>query len=571
MVSVVRHVREERKLRRKMTWLWRMAKAYEAIESAVSSQKMKALVHVHVITPSRSPKSIHLSILPSFLSRLPLSAHTLRISLRSFDQDWRSRVMPTKLSHLSLERFENVVDKDGAINLHVIIHNGNVFLNIERQRSAVKRAIIRALDDSRGDQYCYSCTFPRVRENAIFAHIASYSENKERFVPVSGDDSSSFPPLDTASIIQLSFPPPHVTSCSISSLPVELLSLIFSFFDDVSAVSDVCKLWKTIAVPYWREPGSVEEKYELLKRYPGAGRLWNNLWFNEGMDVGIAKELIVGSPNVMTVRMDAFWDEEEVKIVLNAIEGLKRVDRVRFGGWGSRKWSKVEIEDFMRRMGDRIRRLTVYDVEDSPASASAGLHLSSHLEYLDLYKYLPLPSLSESLPRTLKYLKLSNMCPLPSSIFNYPLPPLLEELRVLLAPFSADGKTSILPTPLDLSHLTHLTHLRLDGGEETSNLVSRHFFSTLKNATVIRTIRLEYCMVDSSDCPDFIRWFFGDWRRRGAEKGDRVDGRVIGWHLEVHLFFGEWSEEDITSARTMMEKSTRSKRSGFWVLQEGEE
>ncbi|KAH8924181.1 hypothetical protein BT69DRAFT_1280869 [Atractiella rhizophila] len=207
-------------------------------------------------------------------------------------------------------------------------------------------------------------------------------------------------------------------------------------------------------------------------------------------------------------------------------------------------------------MGDRIRTFIAYDVEDSPASDSAGLHLSSHLEYLALGKYPPLPSIS--IPRTLRHLDLSNMCPLPSSISAYPLPPLLTHLTLRLAPFSADGKTSILPTPLDLSHLTHLTTLFLNGGEETSNLVSRQFFSTLKNATRIHWIALLYCVVYSLDFPDFVRWFYGDWRVRGSEERNRVDGNGIGQHLEVRLFFGEWSEEEIVIARrTMGEYATR--------------
>ncbi|KAH8927328.1 hypothetical protein BT69DRAFT_822614 [Atractiella rhizophila] len=252
--------------------------------------------------------------------------------------------------------------------------------------------------------------------------------------------------------------------------------------------------------------------------------------------------------------MHPFWNEEEAKIVLNAIPGLKRMDDVTFARWGSRKWRKEEIENFMRRMGDRIRWLEVYDVEEFAPSASEGLHLSCDLEYLFLCKYPPLPSLSESLPRTLKYLKLSNMCPLPPSISDYPLPPLLYGLTVELAPFSADEKTSILPTPLDLSHLTHLTELILDGGEETSNLIPRHFFSTLQNATSIEEITVEYCVVDWSDFPDFIRWFFGDWRVRGIEQGHRASGNGIGWFLHVGLFFGEWLEEDLASARKMIGK-----------------
>ncbi|KAH8927604.1 hypothetical protein BT69DRAFT_1389390 [Atractiella rhizophila] len=371
-----------------------------------------------------------------------------------------------------------------------------------------------------------------------------------------------------ASVIQLSVPPLEVNPCSIARLPVELLSLIFSFSNDASTLSDVCKLWREVSPPYWDEPDDVVEKYERLKRYPGAGHLWEVLEFDKGISVEQGKELIAGSPNVTKVWMEAFWNEEEVKIVLNAIEGLKRVDDVMFGS-GSRKWRKEEIENFMRRMGDRIRWFSVHDVEDSPASASAGLHLSSHLEYLSLYEYPPLLSLS--LPCTIKHLKLWNMCPLPSSISDDPLPPLLEHLTVILAPFSGNGKTSILPSPFDLSHLRHLTKLILDRGEEMSNLVSREFFSTLTNAKQIHWITLRYCVVYSFDFPDFIRWFFGDWRVRGIEKEDRVDGKGIGWCLQVRLFFGEWSEEEIVIARSTMEKHKTSWKSGIWEPGEGGE
>ncbi|KAH8926152.1 hypothetical protein BT69DRAFT_1028065 [Atractiella rhizophila] len=175
------------------------------------------------------------------------------------------------------------------------------------------------------------------------------------------------------------------------------------------------------------------------------------------------------------------------------------------------------------------------------------------------------------LPSTLKHLILSNMCPLPSSISDCPLPPLLEHVHIELAPFSANGKTTILPTPLDFSHLTQLTELFLDGGEETSNLVSPPFFSSLMNATGIQRIILQYCVVYSFDFPDFIRWFFGDWRVRGGEKGDREDGSKIGDYLEMGLFFGEWSEEEIVIARSTMEEYPRTKGSGIWEPGEGEE
>ncbi|KAH8923574.1 hypothetical protein BT69DRAFT_1281332 [Atractiella rhizophila] len=217
-------------------------------------------------------------------------------------------------------------------------------------------------------------------------------------------------------------------------------------------------------------------------------------------------------------------------------------------------------------MGDQIIDFKAYDVEDSSASASEGLHLSSRLEYLRLYRYPPLPSLS--LPSTLRYLSLRNMCPLPSSISDDPLPFLLENITVILSPFSDGGKTSTLRTPLDFSPLTRLTKLFLDGGEETSNLVSPAFFSTLKNATAIYQITLQYCMVDAFHFRDFIRWFFGDWRLRAVERG--IYGQEMEVHVGVRLFYGDWREADIASARMMMREYANSERSGISESEEQE-
>ncbi|KAH8925445.1 hypothetical protein BT69DRAFT_1279673 [Atractiella rhizophila] len=273
------------------------------------------------------------------------------------------------------------------------------------------------------------------------------------------------------------------------------------------------------------------------------------------------KEVIASSPNVTKVEVKAFWNEEDAKVVLNAMAGLKRVDGVIFGK-GSRRWRTEEVENFVQRTGDRITLLQAYNVEDSAPSASAGLSLPPALEYLDLQLYPALPPFS--LPNTLKTLILSKICPLPPSFSDHPLPPLLEVLAIELVPFSSGRKTSILPNPLDLSHLTYLVQLILDGGEETSNLISRNFFSTLKNARAISDITLRYCVVDSFSFPDFIHWFFGDWQVRGAKKEDQVDGNRMGKILVVCLFFGEWHPEEVAISRRMIGEYTRSKSSGVW-------
>ncbi|KAH8930220.1 hypothetical protein BT69DRAFT_1345263 [Atractiella rhizophila] len=274
--------------------------------------------------------------------------------------------------------------------------------------------------------------------------------------------------------------------------------------------------------------------------------------------------------------MDALWNEEEAKIVLHAIESLTRLDDVTFGGQGWRKWKKDEVENFTRRMGGRIREFRAKDVVDSASSTSPGLQLSTELKQLDLRTYPPLPSLS--LPLTLTSLHLSNLCPLPPSISGTCLPPLLEYLKITLAPYSPDGKTSILPSPLDLSHLKHLIYLILDGGEETSNLVSPQFFHTLRNAKAITIIDGRYCVVDSAFTgfvfSAFICWFFGD--RGLKEEGDTVDGAekvktTRGRGLRVALFFGGWLEEEICKARSTLSECGVSEDDDFrWVREGGE-
>ncbi|KAH8917693.1 hypothetical protein BT69DRAFT_641596 [Atractiella rhizophila] len=178
-----------------------------------------------------------------------------------------------------------------------------------------------------------------------------------------------------------------------------------------------------------------------------------------------------------------------------------------------------------------------------------------------------------------KWLNLSNLCPLPPSVSGTCLPPLLEYLEITLAPYSPDGKTSTLPTPLDFSHLKHLTWLELDGGEETSNLVSSQFFHTLRNAKAIATIDVRYCVVDWAFTgfvfSDFICWFFGD--RGVKEEGDTVDGaekmkRKRGRKLRVQLFFGGWLEEAIRTARSTLRDFGVSEEDKYrWVRDGGEE
>ncbi|KAH8916007.1 hypothetical protein BT69DRAFT_1340650 [Atractiella rhizophila] len=298
--------------------------------------------------------------------------------------------------------------------------------------------------------------------------------------------------------------------------PTEAVADKHKYLVSFLRVSAVCQLWKAVAPPYLDDFVYVEELQAHLKAYPNAGRLRTSLHLGRAW-------------------MDAIWNEEDAKI-------------------------KEEVENFMWRTSGRVRYFLASDVEDFAASIFPSLQLPSNLTWLSLYHDPPFPSLT--LPRTLQQLYLSRLCPLrpstyhtlhisPSSNsmvdrnFKSSLPPVLPHPQKY-------GKISILPTPLDLSHLEHLAFLELDDGEEASNFISPQFFHTLRNAEAIKEITVRYSVVDWEFTgfvfSDFIRWFFGD---RGVQKeGHAVDEaekveRMRRRELRVERFFGGWLEEEI--------------------------
>ncbi|KAH8930273.1 hypothetical protein BT69DRAFT_1328075 [Atractiella rhizophila] len=558
------------------------------LQSAQGLDRPDLIALAHLITPVRLKRGtpIHLSILSSFLTCLPPSVHMLRITFVLPLRFWTSAYGPSKLSYFSLERLENALESDGTVNLCITLEENTVALTFGNPQHH------ESVDDLPTKPF--TCTFdllPGNHSQVIFSPIASYSNYEQCFVPVSVSEPVT-PSHRLGTIIQLSLtstPTQRNTPCTISQLPAELLSLIFEsiafrkyerpdygdvddkVLESFNRVSAVCQLWKTISVPYWNVPRSIEKKLARLKLYPDAGRLWRTHEFAEASSVAMVKRLLAGSPNLTCVEIDAFWDEEEAKIALNAIQGLKNLEVVSFGPKGARKWTNGEVETFMLEMGSRIRHFSVCEVVDqSPASstlsASAGLQLFPGLVSLMLQRY-PLFS-PLSFPHTLLDLTLSHMCPLPPSISSTPLPPLLNRLDLSLAPY---GKTSVLSTPLDLSHLSNLTLLLLDGGGETSNLVSPQLFRTLRNAKSIEVIDVRCCVVEWLGFPQYIRWFFGDRGKMDVDAEQNVADKKIQTRevmLRVLLFFGEWRKEDISVARKTMREAAVT--SWSWVRECGD-
>ncbi|KAH8930388.1 hypothetical protein BT69DRAFT_1328021 [Atractiella rhizophila] len=297
---------------------------------------------------------------------------------------WREYYELLKLSYFSLAGIKNEVEPDGAVILCIVLEEECITVAF----GDTKRCI-------RG-----------IGGPVLFEPVALYLKEQQRFIPLSEWEESTIPSTFLGTTIQLFLPttqPTGIGLCSITHLPPEVLSLIFEFLSfnesemliegtgylvSYERLSAVCQLWKAVSASYLSEV-SVKEMYARLTAYPNAGRLWTYLLFeseDDDISIAMAKGVIAGSPNVI----------------------LTRLDDVMFRGQGWRKWKKDEVENFMSRMGDRIRTFHAFDVEDSASSTSPALQLSSDLEGLELLTYPPLPF-------TLTWLELSYLCPLPQT------------------------------------------------------------------------------------------------------------------------------------------------------------
>ncbi|KAH8918692.1 hypothetical protein BT69DRAFT_554285 [Atractiella rhizophila] len=106
----------------------------ETLVSQKDDQGTESSALVHLITPVTlgHDTPIHLSILPSFLSRLPPSVHMLRIAF-VLPLEFRSKSYgPSKSSYFSLEGLENGVEPDGAVSLCIALARLSCHLLLRR-------------------------------------------------------------------------------------------------------------------------------------------------------------------------------------------------------------------------------------------------------------------------------------------------------------------------------------------------------------------------------------------------------------------------------------------------------
>ncbi|KAH8922328.1 hypothetical protein BT69DRAFT_245858 [Atractiella rhizophila] len=113
-------------------------KPHTPTSSCEDLQEMHALALANLITPAGSTSSLQLSILPSFLCRLPSKIDTLRISFFVPALGWTVSTpayIQSKLSYFSLGRLDNAVENDKVANIHIVFSPKTVtvaFKDVER-------------------------------------------------------------------------------------------------------------------------------------------------------------------------------------------------------------------------------------------------------------------------------------------------------------------------------------------------------------------------------------------------------------------------------------------------------
>ncbi|KAH8913542.1 hypothetical protein BT69DRAFT_162248 [Atractiella rhizophila] len=178
-----------------------------ALQSSVLSPKMKqrkssilgkddqgtdsdSIALAHLITPVELTHGtpIHLSILPSFLSRLPPSIHTLQVTFDLALEFWSSAL--SKLFCFSLEGLENAVGCDNTMNLSIALEEKSITVTFGDHKHDASVDL-----DDLDVKPPFTCMFhlPDNRSEAIFDLVALYMS--VLFPLANGKDQPFHPPI----------------------------------------------------------------------------------------------------------------------------------------------------------------------------------------------------------------------------------------------------------------------------------------------------------------------------------------------------------------------------------------
>ncbi|KAH8930215.1 hypothetical protein BT69DRAFT_906500 [Atractiella rhizophila] len=165
----------------------------ETLISREDDQGTESIALAHLITPVTlfHGAPIHLSILPSFLFRLPPSIHILRITFVLPLEFWSKYYGPSKSSYFSLAAIENGVKPDGALILCITLEKQSISVAFGDTK---RRASVELERLSRNP---FTCTFRSRKPFTCTFHLPD-NRSQVLFEPVrpihrSGDNHPTLP------------------------------------------------------------------------------------------------------------------------------------------------------------------------------------------------------------------------------------------------------------------------------------------------------------------------------------------------------------------------------------------
>ncbi|KAH8917876.1 hypothetical protein BT69DRAFT_1354371 [Atractiella rhizophila] len=347
--------------------------------------------------------------------------------------------------------------------------------------------------------------------------------------------------------LQLSTVPPDAR---INTLPGEILDMIIGYlfytrYDiedefSISAISDVCKLWRQRALFFQAEPRDGWKKIKLLEESPGYRQEWCSVRYTEEdrFFTNLGKVFIVALNQHLINNLDLLCPTtEQEQDVLDEMTCLATVTTLKLV-----EWPEIRVLRFLETTESYnvLRSLLLVNLQPphllEPSDPSSRGH-RMHLEVFEVFKVRPcflilvvrsLLSLKE-----LGTFKMSR-CYL-TVTFHSQVRSTLHTLHVDYDPdFCINIERLVFDQPLDIYEFTNLVDLKIDGGHTNSNVVPFELFPRLRPEN-FRFLFIHYCSVSFNGFINFIEGLL------------QKESRLSMFRLD--LFFGQWTTEQFQEGK----------------------
>ncbi|KAH8924531.1 hypothetical protein BT69DRAFT_1318837 [Atractiella rhizophila] len=359
-------------------------------------------------------------------------------------------------------------------------------------------------------------------------------------------------------IFQLS----HVPAAgAIHRLPDEILHQIMTEFRRSQGwsptIRQVCRKLNEVASYYLAEPNNNGEKLRLLHSQPSSSSLWRTFRYT-AEDVKRDLDLLpvlLSSRHITSVSLEAGpVDSVERKKLLDQLVRHSVIESIAFAP----PWTTKDIFTFIEHSHSSLRSLQVHDPVLVPEALDEGFTRSPGTYNRLSFFHVPfskcrvfgsilakISAMSSQLTENqLQMLEIVRSFPLPDGLeeelFSRGFPSLanLRHLRLDCLPYQLSNNEHLLTlsAPLPILQFRELTHLILEGYDESSLLVPYDFFAHMLQgySEKLQYLSLKYCSIGFSHFREFCALFFR------TARFTEWDSRMV-----LVLFFDEWEEGEV--------------------------